>query len=151
MRRLFLLGLLAVGASSFAGPGLSYTFDSDNENWRQGNFSLTTLQLSDVGAAVWNPDGYIEGDDFAAWGFHLSPELSGGFQGALEISFRYSADFADAEPYPFVVLRNDTQAIYRQEQIVGDGQWRTYRYLLTDADGWLYGDASGIRLATMAD
>lgn len=151
MRSFLVAGVLAVTCSAFAGPGLFYTFDADNENWRRGDFDLLTFALSDVGAATWNVAGYIEGNDFASWAFHLSPELSGGFQGALGISFRYSADFADEEPYPLLVLRNHTQAIYRQEQAIGDGQWRTFSYSLTDADGWLYGDANGIRVATMVD
>lgn len=151
MRSLLVVGVLAISGSAFAGSGLCCTFDSDNMNWRQGDFKFPSPVISDVGPATWNPAGYIGGNDFAGWAFHLSPELSGGFQGAIGISFRYSADFADAQPHPILVLRNDTQAIYREEQVSGDGRWRTYSYILTDADSWLYGDAKGIRVATMAD
>lgn len=145
------LGFLVLALATTAQANLIYTFDNDNEGWRQADFNATTLTLTDLAPAVWNPAGHIEGPDFAGWAFHLSPLLSGGYDLATEISFDFSADFADAQAYPFIVLSSGTAAIYQEVAPPADGQFHPYAFDLTSATGWRYGDANGLRAATLAD
>lgn len=130
---------------------LIYTFDTDNQGWRQSNFNQVTLALSDVGPASWNAGGYIDGPDFADWAFHTSPILSGGYAGATSISFDFSTDVTDGQPYPFIVLASATEAIFQSPILPGDGLFHPYSFDLTSPANWVYGNGSGFRPATNAD
>lgn len=149
MRTLLLVSALTL--VSVAHANLTYTFDSDNQGWRQADFNPSTYVLTDLGPATWNAAGHIEGPDFAGWAFHTSPLLSGGFGGSTEIRFDYSAAFADTQAYPFVVLASATAAIFQVAIPPADGQFHTYAFDLTSAGTWQYGDANGFRAATLGD
>lgn len=142
---------LALGLASAGRANLIYTFDTDNQGWRRADFNPSTLVLTDLAPATWNPAGFIEGPDFAGWAFHLSPLLSGGFGLATDIRFDYAADFADTQAYPFIVLSSGTAAIYQELAPPPDGQFHPYLFDLTSATGWRYGDVNGLRAATLAD
>jgi hypothetical protein len=150
MNRL-LLGLVGLSVTAVAQANLLYTFDTDNQGWKQADFNPATLTLTEVGPATWNPAGHIEGPDFAGWAFHVSPLLAGGYGLATEIRFDYSADFADAFAYPFIVLASGTGAIYQEVAPPADGQFHTYAFDLTTVGSWKYGDNGGLRDATMGD
>lgn len=149
MRTLLVVSALTLVSAAHA--NLTYTFDSDNQGWRQADFNQSTLVLTDLGPATWNAAGNIEGPDFAGWAFHTSPLLSGGYGGATEIRFDYSAAFADTQPYPFVVLASATAAIFQVAIPPADGQFHTYAFDLTTVGTWQYGDANGLRAATLSD
>lgn len=146
-----LLGFAALSFATVSHANLLYTFDSDNQGWRQADFNPVTLVLTDLGPASWNAAGHIEGPDFASWAFHISPLLAGGFGGATEIRFDYSAAFADAQAYPFIVLASATGAIYQEVAPPADGQFHPYAFDLTTVGSWKYGDNGGLRNATMGD
>lgn len=144
-------GLTSICLVGAAQADLLYTFDSDNQGWRQSDFNSSTLLLTDIGPASWNSGGFIDGNDFTNWSFHTSPVLSGGFTGATEIRFDYSADFADAQAYPFLVLASSSAAVYQVSAPPADGLFHTYSYDLTNSATWFYADSGGQRAATMAD
>lgn len=146
-----LFGLAALTVATVSQASLLYTFDTDNQGWRQADFNPVTLTLTDVGPATWNPAGHIEGPDFAGWAFHTSPLLAGGYGLATEIRFDFSADFADVQAYPFVVLASANGAIYQEVAPPADGQFHTYAFDLTTVGTWKYGDLGGLRNATMGD
>ncbi len=129
---------------------LDYTFDSDNQGWRQADFNSTTFALTDIGPATWNSGGYLTGNDFAGWAFHLSPVLTGDFSSATEISFDFASAFSGGL-FPQLVLTNGSEAIYREEAIVASSSFANFSYSLTDATGWKYGTASTMRAATLSD
>ena len=141
---------LVLVASQASAQALSYTFDSDNDGWRRANFNPTTFALTDLGPATWNAGGFIDGNDFSDWAFHLSPLLSGGYTGATSVSFDHSTQGAGAL-FPLLVLTNGTEAIYREEAPAGGGAFVSYNYSLTDATGWRYGNGVDMRAATQAD
>jgi hypothetical protein len=141
---------LAMVASQASAQALSYTFDSDNEGWRRADFNPSTLVLTDIGPATWNAGGYIDGDDFSGWAFHLSPLLSGGYTGATSVSFDHSTQGAGGL-FPMLVMTNGTEAIYREEAPAGGGAYVSYNYSLTDPTGWRYGNGVDMRAATQAD
>lgn len=141
---------LALVASQASAQALSYTFDSDNEGWRRANFNPALLELTDIGPATWNSGGYIDGDDFAGWAFHLSPLLSGGYTGATSVSFDFSTQGA-GDLFPLLVMTNGAEAIYREEAPAGGGAFTTYSYSLTNPTGWRYGNGASMRAATQAD
>lgn len=145
------LGVATFVLATAAQANLLYTFDADNQGWRQSDFNPTTLELNDIGPATWNAAGYIEGPDFAGWAFHTSPLLSGGYQLATDIRFDFAADFADVQAYPFVVLASASGAIYQEVAPPADGQFHSYVFDLTTAGSWMYGDVNGLRSATMTD
>lgn len=142
-------GLFALAATGSA-QLLSYTFDSDNQGWRQGDFNSTTLALTDIGPATWNSGGFITGTDFAGWAFHLSPVLNADFSSATEVRFDFATQFSGGL-FPLLVLTNGTEAIYREEAPAGSPNSVTYAYDLTSANGWKYGNGSSLRNATLAD
>lgn len=142
---------VALGLVSAGRANLVYTFDTDNQGWRRADFGASTLTLTDIGPATWNPAGYIEGPDFASWAFHMSPLLSGGFGLATDIRFSFATDFADNQAFPFIVLSSGTAAIYQELAPPADGQFHPYFFDLTSATGWRYGDVNGLRAATLAD
>lgn len=129
---------------------LDYTFDSDNQGWRQADFNSSSLALTDLGPATWNSGGYLTGNDFAGWAFHLSPVLTGNFSSATEISFDFGTAFSGGL-FPQLVLTNGTEAIYREEAPAGSPNFVNYTYSLTDATGWKYGNGSSLRAATLSD
>lgn len=141
-----LLSIVATGNAQL----LEYTFDSDNQGWRQGDFNNTTLALTDLAPATWNSAGYITGTDFAGWAFHLSPVLSGDFSSATEVRFDYVTRFAGGL-FPLLVLSSSTEAIYREEAPAGSPNFSTYSYDLTSAAGWKYGNGTTLRNATLTD
>lgn len=149
MRTTLILSALAIASAVHA--NLTYSFDADNQGWRQADFNPSTLVLTDLGPATWNAAGHIEGPDFAGWAFHTSPLLSGGFGASTEIRFDYSAASADAQAYPFVVLASATGAIYQEVAPPADGQFHTYAFDLTSVGTWKYGDVNGLRAATLSD
>lgn len=141
---------LVLVASQASAQALSYTFDSDNEGWRRADFNPSTFALTDLGPATWNAGGFIDGDDFSGWAFHLSPLLSGGYTGATSVSFDHSTQGAGAL-FPLLVMTNGTEAIYREEAPAGGGAFVSYNYSLTDPSGWRYGNGVDMRAATQAD
>ena len=146
-------GLLAVGAVAAAAcsHALLYTFDTDNQGWRQADFNQSTFVLTVVGPSTWTAPGQIEEGDFAGWAFDISPNLAGGYQGSAALQFDYSADATDNFAYPLVVLAAPTAAIYFEQIPIADGTYHHYNYSLTDPTGWKYADAGGFRAATQAD
>jgi hypothetical protein len=137
-------GLLS--ACSFANL-LEYRFDSDAQGWRRGNLNPATLVMTDIGAATWNFSGYIDGDDFASWAFHLSPTLSGNFSAATKIQFDYSSQAGDAV-YPFVLLKAaGIQVLFQALQVPADGAWHAYSYDFSPGT-WQYFDGVSNSLAT---
>ncbi|MBS1707256.1 MAG: PEP-CTERM sorting domain-containing protein [Armatimonadetes bacterium] len=147
-RGLLVAGLAAV--ASFA-SALTYTFDTDNQGWRQADFNQSTFQLTFIGPSTWTAPGQIEENDFANWAFDVSPNLAGGLQGSPSISFDYSADATDNQAYPFLVLAAPTEAIYVEQIPTADGAYHHYSYSLTDPTGWKHADIGGFRAATQAD
>jgi hypothetical protein len=141
--------LMAVACTSISFGQISYDFNSDAEGWRRANFNPSTLQLTVLGSATWNSSGYIDADDFSNWAFHLSPELSGGFQGATQISFDYSTQNSDGV-YPFVILRAGGQAIFQSLQPPADNQFHNYNYALTPGS-WTWSDGSSSHIATSTE
>ncbi len=141
---------LVMVASQASAQALSYTFDANNQGWRRADFNPSTFALTDLGPATWNAGGFIDGDDFSGWAFHLSPLLSGGYTGATSISFDHSTQGAGAL-FPLLVLTNGTEAIYREEAPAGGGAFVSYNYSLTDPSGWRYGNGVDMRAATQAD
>lgn len=139
-----------VAATSFA-SALTYTFDTDNEGWRQADFNPSTLQLTVIGPSTWAAPGQIEENDFTGWAFDVSPTLAGGFQGYTSVSFDYAADETDNFAFPLLVLASPTEAVYVEEIPTADGAYHHYSYSLTDPTGWKYGNAGGLRDATQAD
>lgn len=141
-RALPLFGLLLLAATSRA--QLSYGFETDAQGWRRANFNTASLTLEDVGPAVWNSGGYIEGADFATYAFHVSPEL-GGLNLSGAYGGRFSLDYSSAAannpllPNPFLVVTNGTGAIYRTQNFAGTGTFGSYGYALDTTGGWLYG------------
>jgi hypothetical protein len=146
--RLFLSGLAIIVTGSAFGQ-LNYQFNADGEGWRRANFNPVTLQLTVLGGATWNSAGYLDADDFSNWAFHLSPELSGGFQGATQISFDYSTQSSDSA-YPFLILRAGGQAVYQTLQPPADNQFHSYSYNLTPGT-WQWSDGATTRTATATD
>lgn len=136
MKRTALIFLGAMSLSSVAMSQLSYDFASDNQGWRRADFNPSTYELTILGAATWNAGGYIDGDDFSGWAFHLSPDLSGGFQGTSSIEFDYSSLSGDAV-YPFLILRGQNEAIFQSLQVPADNQWHHYSYAFTPGT-WFY-------------
>ncbi len=141
---------ILAGAVSCHAQVLNYTFNSDNQGWRQADFNPSTYALTDLGAATWNAGGYITGNDFSAWAFHVSPVLSGDFSAATEISFDFGTEFTGGL-FPLLVLTNGTEAIYREEAPTGSPNFVNYTYSLQNATGWKYGNATTNRAATLAD
>ncbi len=146
---IFALGVIALAGTASA-QMLNYTFDSDNQGWRQGDFNNSTIVLTDIGAATWNSGGYIDGGDFAGWAFHLSPVLTGSYLGATSIKFDHSTSGAGG-PWPLLVLTNGTEAIFRQHNHTTLTNFVSYDYSLTDATGWLYGNGGPIQAATLTN
>lgn len=146
-------GLLVAGLATVASlaNALSYTFDTDNQGWRQADFNQSTFQLTIIGPSTWKAPGQIEEGDFAGWAFDVSPTLGGGFQGSAFISFDYSADATDNQAYPFLVLAAPTEAIYIEQIPTADGKYHHYSYSLTDPTGWKHADIGGFRAATQTD
>lgn len=138
------LGLAFAAVSS--AQLLSYDFSSNAQGWRRANLNPSTLELTVLGGATWNSGGYIDADDFSNWAFHLSPDLSGGFSGAQAIRFDYSSASGDA-PYPFLVLRSQTEAIFQVVQVPADGAWHSYEYAFTPGT-WQYSSGGAPTVAT---
>ncbi len=136
-----LLVLFAGVAATMAQAQFSYTFDSDAQGWRRANFSETALTLTDVGPASWNSAGYIEGDDFAAYAFHVSPDL-GGLDAEAAYGTNLTLDFSTTGAgalAPFVVLTDGTGALYNARTWTGGGTFESLSYTLNSSGGWLYG------------
>lgn len=149
MRSIFgFLLLMGVAATSSANL-ISYQFNSDTEGWRRGDFNSSTLVLTDLGGATWNSGGYIDGDDFSSWAFHLSPILNQNLSSATSIAFDYSSAASDG-PYPFLVISSGTAAIYQIAAVPADGQFHHYSYDFTPGT-WQYSNGVDFRAATAAD
>lgn len=132
-------GLLAGVASA----DLGYDFASDAQGWRRANFDVTSLTLSDLGPAVWNLGGWLDGEDFSDFAFHLSPNLggadqSGTYGGRLTLDYSTVGD-TSLPGQPFVVLTNGTGAIFHTQRFAGTGVFEPISYGLDNASGWSYG------------
>jgi hypothetical protein len=139
------LGLLGCLASA----QLTYTFDTNEQGWRRADFNPVTFQLTVLGSATWNSGGYIEGDDFSNYAFHLSPDLAGGYQNAPRIEFDYSTQFVD-NTYPLVVLRGNSEAIFQNALPLADNLFHHYSYDFTPGT-WLWSDGVSTHLATTGE
>jgi hypothetical protein len=143
----FTVILLATLASSASfGQLLSYDFAADHQGWRRANLNPTTNELSVLGAATWNAGGFIDGDDFSTWAFHLSPELTGNYSSATRLEFDYSSLAGDAV-YPLVILRNQGSAIFQSLQVPADNAWHRYGYDLTPGT-WMFANGGAPTVAT---
>ncbi len=149
-----LVAVAVLGSCALMAPAqLSYTFDADNQGWQQGNLDTASMTLSNLGPAQWNSGGFIDGPDFAAFAFHVSPILTGSHEWAYghEISFDYRTDFSDNTVYPFLVLGNGTEAIFQQALITTSPTFGHYSYNLSAAGGWAYFHAGAVSAATETD
>ncbi len=145
MRSIVFVACIFLSSSGFA-QLLSYDFSSNAQGWRRANLNPSTLELTVLGGATWNSGGYIDANDFSNWAFHLSPDLSGGFSGTQAIRFDYSSASGDA-PYPFLVLRSQTEAIFQVVQVPADGAWHSYEYAFTPGT-WQYSSGGAPSVAT---
>ncbi|RYG40993.1 hypothetical protein EON79_21605, partial [bacterium] len=133
LRTASLAGLFLIVASAPA--QLSYSFETDAQGWRRANFDTANLALVDVGPAAWNSGGYIEGDDFATYAFHVSPELnglnlSGTYGGAFGLDYSTIGANTPGLPNPFLVITNGTGALFRNQNFAGTGTFASYSYAL---------------------
>ena len=144
--RLLTVFLGSLVAANGFGQLLNYEFAADNQGWRRANLNPATNELTVLGAATWNAGGYIDGDDFSAWAFHLSPELSGNYSSATRLEFDYSSLAGDAV-YPLVILRNQGSVIFQSLQVPADNAWHQYRYDLVPGT-WLFSNGGAPTAAT---
>ncbi len=149
MRCFLGLSILFVGTSLAHADLLSYHFDTNNDGWRRGDLNISTLTMSDVGAATWNSGGYIDAPDFANWSFHLSPVIAANMSSAARIEFDYSSRASDG-PYPFVIFSSGIGAIYQTTSVPGDDQFHHYSYGFTPGT-WQFSDGVNFRVATATD
>jgi len=143
--------IAALGALAVVAPAqLSYTFDSNNQGWQRGNLNTATYALELSGPATWNAAGYIDGPDFDAYAFHVSPLMTGSQEYAYghALSFDYRSDFTDNVSYPLVVLGNGTQAIFQSSIEPGDAVFHHHAYNLAAGNGWVYFDGTNASLAS---
>lgn len=145
----FLAVLAIVFGASAAYADLSYTFDSDNQGWRRGDLDIGQVVMTDLGAATWNPAGYIDADDFSSWAFHLSPTLNMDLSSSTRIEFDYSSTASD-NVYPFLIIASNTAAIFQMSSVPADGMFHHYSYDFTPGT-WFYHDSGADRMATAAD
>lgn len=150
MRSIFLAALAAVAGSAIAAP-FNFTFDADNQGWRRADFNSTAVSLSDVGAATWNAGGFIDGDDFAGWAFHMSPLFVGDQTDLIgqTLEFAFRTDFAGGTE-PFVVFRSAAGAIYRTASWTGSPNFVNYSFVIGVGQGWLYTNGGGTSSAATA-
>ena len=136
---LALAGLLTAAAHA----ELGYDFASNAQGWRRANFDLTTLSLTDVGPAAWNSGGWLDGEDFSDFAFHLSPNLGGSDESATyggRLTLDYSTVGDTSLPgQPFVVLTNRAGAIFHTQRFTGTGAFEPVSYGLDATSGWMYG------------
>lgn len=119
MRTFSLLILTAVAAASSA---VQSSFDTDRDGWQTCNvdFDLGTASVDTFAPAVWDgangvPAGSLVTMDVSGWNFFAAPAKFLGDQSALHggsLTFDTFSTANDAAPYPMVILRSGTSAIF---------------------------------------
>jgi len=134
---------LTVTCASYA-VGFNFTFDNDVQGWTRGNLT-SFVNVSDMntnGPAVWattGSNGYITGDDHAAYAFHFSPNLGGGHGGLFGNAFTYDfySQFSGGLA-PQIVLKATTDFLVLEQAIPASAGFISYSHLLNDSQAWYF-------------
>ncbi len=136
--KLALVAALAIAASSAVAQGFNFTFDSDAEGWQRGTHTaITTGAFS--GAALWNSNGHLAGNDFANVATYFSPDL-----GSIDREGLYGGTFAwdfftARTPnlgLPEVYLSDGTNVINADATYPVSTTFNSYSLALDTTGGW---------------